>query len=315
MPQGGGYTPPIFLLFSKLSYQVSCCLIYSLCLQFIMNDLFHKLENIIETYSLNNTVLCLHTSFSRLSRLIPNPDIFIDIFNAYGSTLIVPAHSYANRVFYIPKLDIRQNGDDIQPENTNSPQPFTGVIDPEDISPEMGIIARRIAERDTSYIGFHPENAFAGFGPEAKRIIRAQTPWNVYAPYDILMDNKQAKIVLIDVDLSKATPVHYAEMKAGRNLFIRWYKDINHKVKPMRVGGCSDGFERCRPYLKDLESLCHTDSATWRIYPFRPFIDRLTDIIRDKPEVTRCGKSECSRCRNMISGGPYFSFPPLSLSL
>lgn len=277
-----------------------------------MNKSVREIETLIETYSLSHSVLCLHMSFSSLSRLIPSPETFIDLFLSYGTTLIVPAHCYGNRVQYVSRLKIRQNGDDDRPDNIKIPQSYKGDIDPEDISPQMGIVARRLAKRAESHIGFHPENAFAGIGPEAERIIKTQTPWNVYAPYDILMDVKKAKIVLIDVELNKATPVHYAEMQAGRNPFIRWYKDNNHEVRPMRVGGCSDGFENCRPYLKDLESLCHAGLSSWRIYPFQAFINRLSNIIRDIPEITRCEKPTCPRCRDCIAGGPYFSFPFLN---
>jgi len=280
-----------------------------------MNKSLREMEAVIKTYSLSHTILCLHMSFNRLSRLIPSPETFIDLLLFHGITLIVPAHRYGNQVHDVHQLKILQNGNDDQPEYMNNPQPYSGDMDPEEISPLMGIVARRIAKRGTSHIGFHPENAFAGIGPAAEKIIKTQTPWNVYAPYDILMEDTQAKIVLIDVDLSKATPIHYAEMKAGRNPFIRWYKDSTNQVKPMRVGGCSDGFEQCRPYLNDLESVCQTGLSTWRIYPFQAFINRMSDLIGDFPEITRCDKPMCPRCRDSIAGGPYFSFFSISSHL
>jgi len=280
-----------------------------------MNKTAHEIEALIETYSLSHSLLCLHMSFSRLSRLIPSPETFIDLFLTHGTTLVVPAHCYRNRIPYVPRLRIRQNGDADQQDSIKNSQCYERDMNPEEISPLMGIVAQLLSKRAESHIGFHPENAFAGIGPEAESIIKSQTPWNVYAPYDILMEDTQAKIVLIDVDLSKATPIHYAEMKAGRNPFIRWYKDSNHNVRPMRVGGCSDGFEQCRPYLKDLESVCHIGLSTWRIYPFQAFINRVSDLIRDIPEITRCDKPICLRCKDSIAGGPYFSFPSLSTHL
>ncbi len=180
------------------------------------------------------------------------------------------------------------------------------------ISPEMGVVAKKITERKLSYLGYHPENAFAGIGVKALKIIRAQTPWNLYAPYDLIMKQDNAKIVLIDVDLTKATPLHYAELKAGRNMFIRWYKDSRDVVRPMRVGGCSNGFEKCRPFVEKIEKRVRTGTALWRIYPFQDFIETLTGAIKNHPDMTHCSDSSCQRCTDIICGGPSFSFQRIS---
>jgi aminoglycoside 3-N-acetyltransferase len=256
--------------------------------------------------------LCIHSSFKTLQPLIADPDRFIDILLGKGCTLIVPAHNYTRRIAYSSGIIIKQNGSESRDTHMNGA--MNKRFNPENvtISYEMGIISKKIVERHNSVLGLHPENAFAGIGPEAAWIIQSQTPWNVYAPYDVLMNDKKAFLLLIGVNLAKATPVHYAEMEAGRNPFIRWYRDAGGKVRPMRVGGCSDGFGNCESCVKSIEKQVKIGTSEWRIYPFRPFIKKLADCIQKKPGITFCHNQDCLRCRDGIKGGPYYAFPELS---
>jgi aminoglycoside N3'-acetyltransferase len=204
-------------------------------------------------------------------------------------------------------MNILQNGID---SDNESHQSMDRIYTPEntEISSEMGIVAKHILLRKESFIGYHPENAFASLGPEAEAIIQSQSPWNVYAPYDRIMTYDKAFILLLGVDLCKATPIHYAEYVSGRIPFIRWYCDENHVIRPMRVGGCSDGFDSCSSVVSHLNQ-CKPGNSGWiNIYPFKDFIHELVQIFRQNHEITRCSDPECPRCRDILKGGPFYSF-------
>lgn len=277
-----------------------------------MTDGQQIISDVLNEYSLSGNIICLHCSYKKISSILPNPELFINLFLKRGCTLIVPAHDYTKQISYSPGIKIIQNGkrDQKIPANQMKVLPYTKRTHL--ISSEMGVVAKKITERELSHLGNHPENAFAGIGANALKIIRGQTPWDVYAPYDVMMKLDNVKIVLIDVDLTKATPLHYAEMKAGRNMFIRWYKDSGDIVRPMRVGGCSYGFEKCHPFVEKIEKRVHTGTALWRIYPFQDFIETLTRAIEKHPDITHCSENSCQRCTDIIRGGPFFSFQRIS---
>ncbi len=270
------------------------------------------LKKILDEADLSGRILCLHSSFSSIKPMVSDPDILIDIFLDRECTLIVPVHDYTMRAdVSSPGIFIHQNGmdrlsagEEEQPEKRFKPEFRT-------VSKEMGIIPQKIFRRKDTFRGNHPENALAGIGPEASRILHVQTPWDVYAPYDMLYRMKNVRIVLIGVGLRKATPVHYAEMRAGRQPFIRWYRDAAGVIRPMRIGGCSDGFEKLGSCVNSIENQVHAGPSVWRIFPFRPFINRISEEIQKNPQITHCDKRECPRCCDSIKGGPFFHFQEL----
>lgn len=269
-------------------------------------------DTVFSNVDLEESVVCLHSSFSKVKHLFHTPVNLIDYFFEKGCTLVVPAHNYKLRVWYNPSFRILQNGLDLKSCAYQSSK-FHYMMKKHDISPDMGIVAENILLRDDSVIGHHPENAFASSGPEAESIIHTQSPWNVYSPYDCIMTYDKVFILLLGVDLSKATPVHYAEYISGRKPFIRWYKDNMDVIRPMRVGGCSDGFNACYPYISHLDLNKDRKNKNIKIYPFREFIEELVQCIRQNPEITHCSNPECPRCRDILKGGPYYSFKEIKL--
>jgi len=238
--------------------------------------------------------------------------MLIDFFLDKDCTLIVPAHDYSVRIAYSPSINIFQNGLDRDNELLQSCNRIYSLQEP-DISPEMGTVAKHIFLRKDSVTGYHPENAFTGLGPLAETVIRSQTPWNVYGPYDRIMAYDDALILLLGVDLSKATPVHYAEYLSGRNPFIRWFRDKVGVIHPMRVGACSDGFNACYPFVSHLDICKSGKKGIVKIFPFKDLIQELVKLFRHKPEITRCTNPQCPRCRDILKGGPYYSFKEIKL--
>jgi hypothetical protein len=74
-------------------------------------------------------------------------------------------------------------------------------------------------------------------------------------------------------------------------------------VKSNRGQIPSNGFEKIAAYTKDIEVNDRVGQSTIRIYPFSDFIERVSQIIRKKPEITKCDDVQCLRCRDMSGGG------------
>jgi aminoglycoside 3-N-acetyltransferase len=112
----------------------------------------------------------------------------------------------------------------------------------------------------------------------------------------------KAFVVLAGVDYASCTPIHYAEEVAGRVLFRRWAVYHGQTVEA-EVGSCSNGFEKIAEFTRDIENIDLIGKSRIRFYPFSEFIERVSKVIRENPEITTCEDAECPRWRDMLKGG------------
>jgi aminoglycoside 3-N-acetyltransferase len=103
---------------------------------------------------------------------------------------------------------------------------------------------------------------------------------------------------------SSGTEVHYAEQRAGRELFRRWSRDRNGAIIESQVESCSEGFERLSDALRPLERSIDVGASHWRAYPAAEFVDLAARTIRENPAITHCDNENCSRCNDAVLGGP-----------
>ncbi len=150
----------------------------------------------------------------------------------------------------------------------------------------------------------HPLNSLAAIGPKADFLIKDQSFNHVYSPYDKLMGIQGSILLLIGVNFTSATPIHYAEELAGRKLFKSWAYLENGKVEECSIGSCSKGFENFSPHVQEIKTELSVGSSRWNKYDFRIFIELITSLIRTNTSITKCDDSDCIRCRDAALGGP-----------
>jgi aminoglycoside N3'-acetyltransferase len=261
---------------------------------------YAQLVEAIRAGGLENGVVCLHSSLKSFGFLEGGPDALLRAFIDCGCTLLVPAFTYECEV--PPVRDIPQNGfgddDDFDPPVPYDP---TGAM----IARDMGAIPARLLQIGGRVRGNHPLNSFAALGPLADELIAAQGPLNVYGPYKTAYASPvPAYVVLAGVDLTSATPVHFAEERAGRRLFRRWAMHIKYGIQEVEVGSCSDGFNNLADAVAQIETRVRAGQSEWRIFPLRAFIDALAASIAKTPSITHCADANCARCRDFVRGGP-----------
>jgi aminoglycoside 3-N-acetyltransferase len=272
--------------------------------QFESMQIQKKIKSILQKNGYTDSVICLHASLKSFGDVKNSPDTIINAFLAAGNTLLAPAFYYASEAAP-PNKNYKRNGIDYS-HRVFSPTNYTGLWD--QIEPAMGAIPKTMLRYKNAFRSSHPMNSFVAIGPDAEHLIHSQENLNVYAAYkQILTENKRAYIFLCGTRLISCTPIHFAEEVAGRVLFRRWAM-MNDTVNEVEVGACSTGFEKLRPFVKDIEHKLILGNSITSVFLFREFIERTAAKIKDNPEITKCSEN-CLSCKDIIAGGTDFSEP------
>jgi len=264
---------------------------------------YTQIVNAIQRMGLADSGICLHSSLKSFGYVEGGSDTIIKAFLDLGCTLVVPTFTYHNEVSPPANRQIPQNGFDY---STPLDTKHVRAYDKERImiSKEMGAIPARLLELDDHVRGNHPLNSFSAIGSLAKKLIDNNNHLNVYGPLKNLYDHPLAYVVLMGVDLTKATTIHLAEEMAGRRLFRRWAKNLDGSQQEVAVGSCSDGFNNFSPWVQEIELSISVGYSRWRVFPFKEFVDIIVDAIVQNPEMTHCPNTHCLRCNDAVKGGP-----------
>lgn len=270
-----------------------------------MRVTIHDISDAINRLGLANQVVCLHSSIKSFGYVEGGAPTIFEAFLKKGCTLLVPTFYY--HAIVPPPVDRRipQNGYDyarMEDCRFDDVEAYLGADTMIDKS--MGAIPAALLRRTDKVRGNHPICSFAGIGPEAQIILKTQTPLAVYAPYQAIYKRTDARLLLMGVDLTKATPIHFAEQLSGRRLFRRWAKTSETEVVETEVGGCSDGFNHLAPYVSTIEQSVRVGESLWRSFPFQGFVDGIIEAIRSDDSITHCGNKDCERCNDAVQGGP-----------
>lgn len=259
----------------------------------------------VQAAGLAQGIICLHSSLKSFGHVDGGADTVIRAFLDSGCTLLAPTFTYTPVASRPPDRQILHNGmGDMEGEYAAKQ---VGVYDKNStmIVRDMGAIPARMLQWEGHVRGLHPLNSFTGLGPLAGMLIAQQTLLNVYGPYKAIYNNPAAHLVLIGVDLTKATPIHFAEEMAGRRLFRRWARSVDDaSVQEAAIGGCSEGFNHFAPLVAGIETNITVGESRWRLYPFTHFIDAVRVAVMQDPQITHCDDADCARCNDAVLGGP-----------
>jgi len=257
----------------------------------------------IETAGLAHSVIALHSSLKSFGHLAGGAATVVRAFLNTGCTLVVPTFTYHTLVPSPPGWVLAQNGDDDFPQiEADDTVPFVSASPM--IERSMGVIPAYILSLPGRVRSDHPLNSLAAIGPRAAEAIEAQGLLNVYGPYKKMYVWDNTYVLLMGVSLVRATPIHFAEERAGRRLFRCWARQADGAAVEIEIGSCSDGFDHLAPVVSAVETTVQVGDSRWRTFPFKPFVDTVTAAILQNPLITHCDDPDCVRCRDMVRGGP-----------
>lgn len=272
-----------------------------------------EIEDKIEELGLTNSESCIHSSIKSFGDQLEGgvKDGIKGLLNAFltkNCTVMAPTFCYDYLQNPTKKFMPIRNGIDYD-TYCEIPKDRSMVFHPGSkniTTGRMGILPKCILEHPDSKRGYHQMNSFTAVGKYAERLVAPQTPLDVYAPFQQLIEDN-GYILLMGVELDRATIIHYAEQLAGRNLFVRWANDKDGNVMPIFRGGCSSGFNNFRSVLKEKKEVM-VGNSRWQCYNAGYLVDACRKAITEAPEITYCGNPDCRLCKDAISGGPILEF-------
>ena len=261
-----------------------------------------KLNESIIDMDFSGRPVCIHSSMRSFQPSI-DANGLLDVFLNRGATVLVPTFSYDFET--APPIEDRpkRNGMVYQNKSTTIHRRRDFSASSQEISlSEMGQFTRAVLFHPQSQRGRHPLNSFSSVGPLSKELIDKQSPEDVYAPLDALI-NLNGLVLLMGVTYTALTLLHLAEMRAGRRPFRRWAY-LDGELIDANVGSCSAGFRKFEPLLDPIADTRIVSGSRWRTLPALEALMTATGAIHLDPPMTHCEDANCLRCPDAIAGGP-----------
>lgn len=157
----------------------------------------------------------------------------------------------------------------------------------------MGVLPEFLRKHPKAKRSSHPIQSFAGIRADA--VINSQRSYDPLSPIGMLAE-QDGWILLLGVDHTVNTSIHYAEKLAGRLQFIRWALLQDRVVECPGFPGDSDGFNVIAPALDKYTRRVEIGDALVQAVHLKSLIKVVMDQIKENPFALLCQRQDCERC-------------------
>ena len=217
-------------------------------------------------------------------------DTVVQALSDSVQSLIMPTFTYKTMI--TPEVGPPNNGITygIDGDLNKMAQPFT-INMPAD--PMMGILPEALRNHPSAQRTSHPILSFAGL--RADSVLGTQTLYEPLTPISALAE-EDGWTVLINVDHSVNTSIHFAEKLAGRKQFLRWAIMENRVVECPNFPGDSSGFNAIATYIQPDTRRVNIGEAFIQAIPLRRLFEAVQELIKLDPLALLCQRTDCERC-------------------
>ncbi len=166
--------------------------------------------------------------------------------------------------------------------------------------PLMGIIPETFRKHPRAERSIHPIQSFSGVN--AGELLKAQTMADPLGPLGAL-EKQGGWAVLLGVDHTVNTSIHYAEKLAGRRQFLRWALTPKGVVECPGFPGCSAGFQAIAPEMEKFTRKVQIGAATVQAVPLGMLFRVVIARIKKDPLALLCQQADCERCGEIRNWG------------
>ncbi|MDR3577708.1 MAG: AAC(3) family N-acetyltransferase [Anaerolineaceae bacterium] len=250
-------------------------------------DIFSGLRQIIHD---RRQPIIIHTSLSAFGEIRGGAETLLGALLMITDALMMPAFTYKTMI--IPEQGPADNAIAYGSGRDNNRMAeffYPGMP----VDPTIGATAETFRKQAYAKRSDHPILSFAGVNVE--EALKAQTIQEPLAPIRVLLE-QDALVLLLGVDHTVNTSIHYAEKLAGRKQFVRWALTGDGVRECPNYPGCSDGFEQSAPLLEDITRQTKIGDAQVRVIPLQAMTEHLTSLIKADPFALLCKRVDCERC-------------------
>ena len=162
----------------------------------------------------------------------------------------------------------------------------------------MGSLPEALRNHPMATRTSHPILSFAGINAES--ILASQTRFEPLAPIASLY-YQDGWVLLINVDHTNNTSIHYAEKLAGRKQFLRWALVGDRAVECQNYPGDSSGFNAIASYIQPDIFRLEVGKGFIEAMPLKRLLDVAIGLIKNDPLALLCERKDCLMC-NAVRG-------------
>jgi aminoglycoside 3-N-acetyltransferase len=256
-----------------------------------------ELLSAFQALGLQQTPVIAHASLKPFGYSQGGAEAVLEAMLASFVSLIMPTHTYKTMV--IPDLGPPNNGIKYGSgtDKNKMAEPFHLDM-PAD--PMMGVLPETLRCYPSAVRTAHPILSFAGVN--ADYTLFTQTLYEPLAPIGALAE-QNGWVVLINVDHTVNTSIHYAEKLAGRKQFIRWALAEDRVVECPNYPGDSTGFQAIEEHIRDDTRRVEIGDAFIQAVPLKRLFAVVQSLIKKDPLALLCERTDCERCMAVRATG------------
>ena len=239
---------------------------------------------------LGKSPVIVHSSLKSFGMVEGGPQALVNALIFTFPSVLVPTFTY--KTMLTPLTGPPQNAITYgSAENQNRLAEFFTPKMPADRL--MGILPETLRKDGRAERSSHPIQSFAGI--HAGELLQAQSMTDPLGPLGAL--EKQAGwVLLLGVDHTVNTSIHYAEKLAGRRQFVRWALTPKGVVECPGFPGCSAGFQAIAEEMEKYTRKVQIGPASVQALPLRQLFKVVVTRITNDPLALLCQQEDCERC-------------------
>lgn len=238
----------------------------------------------------HTTPVIAHASLSAFEDVQGGAETILGALIYIFDTLLMPGFTYKTMV--TPPNGPLDNGlsyTEAQPANLMAQFYHPGMP----VDRLMGIVPETMRQHPRSRRSMHPILSFIGLN--ARHCLESQTLEEPLAPIGRLVE-ANGWVLLLGVDHTVNTSVHYAERLVGRKQFVRWALTPDGVLTCPAFPGCSDGFNQLIPHLEAVTRSVQVGVGQVRAVPLQALVAAVKACLAADPQALLCDRSYCDRC-------------------